>query len=348
MNKNILVIENENIDDDIRRFVSTLEDENSKTYIFEHLRFIPKNVEKLKECLKTVVITDIIFKTTWLYKDITFELYKLISKLPQSLNIWSLTDNSVSCNILSSISINTRQEYNNYISMQRHNIYNYCMVEPIKEEWILNDVILDEFLEKIEQKEYEQESIEKEKSLLKAELESIMKFPTKEYVQIVDIKDFGSEWSNLKKDDIVPILKTPSTDSSPLWGVWVAGKTEPVKLLNSDFQQEYIYLGIKKENEQFKLTANGIAKEIVSCVRNTGLNRNSMIAMLTVKINRKLDFENDDTLHSWITREILDFANVPRRFYRNHFKNQLEKYYKNHTYFREFDRYEEQKYIQII
>lgn len=345
--KKLLVLENEHLSHNDKEYVTRFDGE---VIIVDKLRYSTNSIIKLKEILVNNIITDIFFSTTWLYRDTTFKLYNIIKKLSYSVNFWISSGNDNPCyKILDAIQINTRKEYDEYLSLKKHNFY---LIYPYgkfgedftKHEWILKDEILDEFLEKIEDQEIIEEDKKNIDNLISLELENIMKTSTNHYVKICNIEAFGSEWNNLKKDDIVPVLKTPSSDKSPLWGVWVAGKTEPVKLLNSDFKKEFSYMGILQENKSYKLNCKGLAKEMISSIYNTGLDKNTMISMLAIKINRKLGLNKyENNLHAWLTYEILDFAEIPRRHYRAYFEEQLNKYYKDHTFFKELNSIDEPK-----
>ncbi len=324
--QNLLVLEHDSISEELNNYLVR----ESKNYdnIFKFERLFGSKYLELKEFLKTNLITHIIFQTTWLRKDSTEYLYQLISKLPQDLVIFTCTDSNVSLEILDAIELNTKEQLEVYLNMQRHKIFQvnfYNRQELKKQEWVItNNPVLKEAEDKI--------------AILKnqeTELKEIFNRPKAEYVKIGKVTAFGKEWSNLKEGDIVPLLRTPSTDTSPYWGVWVQGLTEPVKLLNSDFQIEYEYLGKKQENGTFKLTAEGIAREIVSSVRNTGDSKKEWVNLLKQQINRLNLFVNEsNTLHSFV-QEKLDTLGIPRRHYRNYFKNKLEEYNKTYSYIRE-------------
>lgn len=354
----LLVLENEGIDSCFQREIDSkaIEISAEKVYIVEHLLHNEEKMKELKNIVETNIITDIMFETTGLYRSSIQSFYKLLSTLPQRLTIWNYSAESTCELVRNSIEIETRQELDLFLSLKRHNYYHSTIHHELEDEpevWELPENDLKEILADIEIGEVvEKDKLQKEE-LQKEELNFIMNNPTKEYVMIRKINACGSEWSELKDGDIVSILKRPSTDSSPNWGVWVKGKTEPVKLLNSDFQREYEYLGKKSltivngENE-YALTALGLAREIISCKRNTGIEMNPDIGMLTVKINRLFDFlsKKEYTLHEFITEE-LDRLEIPRRFYRDYLERQLKKYLDSHSYFKELNRMEESNLLNF-
>jgi hypothetical protein len=57
--------------------------------------------------------------------------------------------------------------------------------------------------------------------------------------ELAYIAAVGSEWSVLKKGDIVDEIDNSEMDPKPDRGIWVWGKTEPVKLLNEHPYNEY-------------------------------------------------------------------------------------------------------------
>lgn len=355
--KTLLIIENESISDLVlktERNIKKHYEEQGLEYKcikIDRLRYDSSQVEELKRVITTELITDILFYTTWVYWDSTANLYNIISKVPQSLTIWNYSDSNVSSKILDAIDINNRKEYNTYMSLVKHNVLNVNsygdVLEFEEEKWITQSDALTEALEQIEVEEAKEQDLLEKNELNKLELISIMKSPTNHFVKILNISAFGKQWSNLREGDIVPILKTPSTDPSPNWGVWVAGLDEPVKIVNSE-TLEYEYLG-KKDGDGYKLTAKGLAKEIVACVRNTGIEKNSMIGMLEVKINRINDScEDESEIHEFLTYELLDFASIPRRKYRAYFEPKIKEYYNKHKYFSEISRGNESYFKQIL
>ena len=61
-------------------------------------------------------------------------------------------------------------------------------------------------------------------------------------VLIKKIQACGPEWSLLKEGDIVDELDCSEIDDCPQRGIWVMGKTEPVKLLNDSGYDEWEYV----------------------------------------------------------------------------------------------------------
>jgi hypothetical protein len=284
----------------------------------------------------------------------------MLSQVPYGMEIYSMSEYNLSEQVLKAIDINTIAELDTYLSMaDKHKVYNLGYtgrsedLEP--EAWVTESPILDTALEDIEIKEAEELDKQNLLDLQKKELQAIMLKPTDSYVRVGVVKVFNSEFDNLKEGQIVPILRTPSTDKSPNWGVWVAGVTEPVKLINSDGEREYEYIGRRTqgvcdklpEDCDYVLEAEGLAREIISCKRHTGFGENTMIGMLTVKINRMGEYTEDGDIQGFVQWELLDFAGVERRGHRSYFTNKLADYYKNHTFFKELNRQEEQKFINL-
>ncbi len=332
----LLIIENDKVSDLVLKIAKQF---NKEVIIIDRLMYDDSKFIELINVIETKNITDVLFCTTWLYQYITRDIYKIMKTIKNIVNFWCITYENPCQKILEAIEINNRLEYKEYLNLSKHNFYKIWnnIKDFTKYEWILQDNILKEFLQNIEIEEDKLENLKEMNDLKILELKSIMSNPTNNYVKISNIQAFGQEWSNLKKDDIVSILKTPSTDTSPNWGVWVTGKTEPVKLINSDGYREYEYIG-KLINSQYVLTAKGLAREIVSCKKNEGLDKSSMIGMLTVKINRISEYIKDKKdIHSFLTYEILDFADIPRRKYRSYFEPKLLEYYNNIPFFKELD-----------
>jgi hypothetical protein len=61
-------------------------------------------------------------------------------------------------------------------------------------------------------------------------------------VLIKKIQAVGPEWSLLKEGDIVDELDCSEIDDCPRRGIWVMGKTEPIKLLNDSGYDEWEYV----------------------------------------------------------------------------------------------------------
>jgi hypothetical protein len=357
--KTLLVIENESLGTDVLHIAQEITQEGEwETIKIDRLKYSDEQVNKLKEVLSTKKVDALLFQTTWTYWDSTAHLYSMLSKLPYSVDIYNMSEHNLSLEVLKSIDVKTREELNLYLSMTKHKVFNlgYTGHRGAYEEevWYTSSEELEEAIEEIEIKEAEELDKQNLLDLQKKELEAIMLKPTDSYVRVGVVKVFNSEFDNLKQGDIVPILRTPSTDKSPNWGVWVAGVTEPVKLINSDGEREYEYIGRSTANDfckvvgrDFRLEAEGLAREIVSCKRHTGFGENTMIGMLTVKINRMGEFMNGGDIQGFVQHELLDFAGVERRFNRSYFTNKLADYYKHHTFFKELNRQEEQKFINL-
>lgn len=354
--KHILVIENENLDPQHMRFLESLQKnhyrDDCETYIVDRLRFDKKKKEELLKIIKTKPITDIFFYSTFIYQDSTAELYDILSKLPQTLTVWSIYS-SCCREILEAIDIETREQYDRYMSMKRHVFNTYLSyyvddntsIEFEQEDWIVEDRRLDRALDRIEIKEAEEEDKKNKEELLKLELQEIYKRPTNTYVRVGKLRAYGSEFTTLKEGDIVPILRNPSTDENKHWGVWVRGKTEPVRLLNDQFYLEFEMLGVKQDDGSFKLGVRDLAREILSA---NGRGKSDVeYQMLCLIINRFLYLDKyDNNLYNWFTSEILDKNEIPRRLYRSYFFKKIEEYKGAYRWFMEIDKHEENRILQ--
>jgi hypothetical protein len=151
--------------------------------------------------------------------------------------------------------------------------------------------------------------------------------PTGRKVRILDIYAHGQEWSVLKRDMVVDELDCIFMDTDPSTGVWVMGRTEPVKLLNNDSQGT--------EWEYVEPDCLGLALEILSMMGQRS-NRD-WIGIMPHWINRVVPTilhgdMGEGTLWRQLT-DLLDSHGVPRRHFRHLINDKLVKWGKDHSFF---------------
>ena len=146
-------------------------------------------------------------------------------------------------------------------------------------------------------------------------------------VRIMKIEAQGSQWSLLKEGMVVPELDCSEIDPNPKRGIWVMGKDEPVKLLNSDGYQEWQY---------GDLTAYGLAREFFA--RGNALDKTDLINVVYVWINGgSIGLMDGGELWEWCDT-LCGTIGVERRGNRSYFEKRLQEYGKKYTYFREIAR----------
>lgn len=314
----LLVLENGVVEGFLEKRINQYKGE---VVIADHLH-TPEGFKRLKHYLKIYEFTDVLFSTTWLYQDVTEQLYKLLTQIPYSLNIYSIGNENPCEKILDVVDVKNETDLNTYFSVSKHNFYTmqYQFEDAQKHEWIKHHPKVDEFVRTV--------NFQKDAS---NHLKEIYNSPTNEYVLIRSVNASGKEFDVLNEGDIVPILPTPKTDEKPFWGIWVRGASEPVKLINSNFNIEYEYLGEKIDEETFKLKCKGITKEIFSASSKQNMNELYLFILITInRIGSLSDLEIYDTI-----QKILDNLDIPRRFYREYFYQKLLKYKSQYTYFKE-------------
>ena len=142
-------------------------------------------------------------------------------------------------------------------------------------------------------------------------------------VKIKKINAVGSEWSDLKEGDIVDELNCLSIDPNPSRGVWVMGKTEPVKLLNDSGYEEWEYA---------ELNATGLAREFFS--RGSSLDKTDLLNLVADWIKNVSGRLNETDLWVWCDN-LCNTVGVERRGNRSYFDRRLKEYRGKYTYFKE-------------
>lgn len=326
----LLVLENGYVDEFLEKRIKQYKGE---VVIADNLHS-PEGFKKLIHYLSIHEFTDVLFLTTWLYQDITEKLYNLLTKIPYSLNIYSIGNENPCLKILEAIDVKNGKELDEYMSVSKHNFYTmqYRFKDAQKHEWIVKENSkVEEFIRNV--------NFQKDTS---NHLKDIYNSPTNEYVLIKKVNACGKEFDILNEGNIVAILPTPKTDEKPFWGIWVKGATEPVKLINSNFNIEYEYLGEKQKDGSFKLKCEGLTKEIFSSSNKSNIN--SLFSLVLIMFNRIGGSSDIEIYHT--LQEILDTLEIPRRFYREYFYQKLLKYKSEHTYSKELSTVVENSLIQ--
>ena len=149
---------------------------------------------------------------------------------------------------------------------------------------------------------------------------------TRRWVKIKKIQAFGHEWSLLKEGDVVQELDCSSIDPNPAKGVWVMGRTEPVKLLNSDGYEEWEY---------DKLSAYDLAREFFA--RGNKLDTDPLLIDAVGAWINSVGRYSDSQIWEWCDN-LCSTIGLERRGNRSYFDRRLKEYRSKYTYFMEFSR----------
>jgi hypothetical protein len=136
----------------------------------------------------------------------------------------------------------------------------------------------------------------------------------------------GPEWSLLKEGDIVDEIERPKDDPNIFRGIWVRGLTEPVKLLNEAPYREFTFETMKAET---------LATEFFSMSNREGEEERELLMW-------RINSMDDTTDINDFSTEICDYLGIERRHNRAIIRDQLTKYRKKFTFFKEknpLDRY---------
>jgi len=138
----------------------------------------------------------------------------------------------------------------------------------------------------------------------------------------------GKQWSKLKEGNIVDELDCSEIDPNPKMGIWVMGLDEPVKLLNSDSNEEWKYSELKSDclSREFFARGNALDKIELIDVVSDWICYGNLAKLSSCEI-----WEWCDNLCNTI--------GIERRGNRNYFEKRLNEYRKKHTYFLEKKRY---------
>lgn len=137
----------------------------------------------------------------------------------------------------------------------------------------------------------------------------------------------GKQWATLKEGDVVDQLEYGINDPRPGRGVWVWGASEPVKLVNDDFHDEWAFHEPKARDLAVwigKATGdiNEVPPEIIREIE------------LWIQNNASPVKTSDGDRWFWIT-ETVDILKIPRRHYRTLFNSFLTEYGKRYHFFKE-------------
>lgn len=279
-------------------------------------RVIDRASQNKKEVYESALWADsIFFASTFLYSDEVKGVGDLLLKIPQSKNIYGYctSGNPLQYEIEDIWSLKELSD------MSHHNLFE--ITRDHLEGNILEDT---SWAKEIDLKAYVEAWKEEEEERVKKN----QGFPkTGRSVRIMKIEAQGSQWSLLKEGMVVPELDCSEIDPNPKRGIWVMGKDEPVKLLNSDGYQEWQYED---------LTAHGLAREFFA--RGNALDKTDLIRAVEGWINGgSIGLMDGGKLWEWCDT-LCSTIGVERRGNRSYFEKRLQEYGKKYTYFREIAR----------
>lgn len=129
--------------------------------------------------------------------------------------------------------------------------------------------------------------------------------PTGRKVKIKQLQYFGPESVDLKEGMIVDEIDNHLADSTQLRGIWVWGKTEPLKLLNENRYNEY---------EIVAMTIDDLIDEIIQVIeiKPTAGNKYTILGVLKC---------GDELIASEMANEICQIFDVPKRGNRGRLAN---------------------------
>lgn len=279
-------------------------------------RVIDQASQHKKEVFEGALWADsIMFASTFLYSDEVKGVGDLLIKIPQSKNIYGycMSGNPLICEVENLWSLKELSD------MSHHRLF------EISHSYIDEDLGDDyPWAKEIDLKAYAEDwKYEEEERAMKNQGYK----KTGRSVRIMKIQAQGSQWSNLKEDMIVPELDCSEIDQNPKRGIWVMGKDEPVKLLNSDGYQEWQYEDLKAEC---------LAREFFA--RGNALDKTALIEVVAGWINGgSIGMMEGGKLWEWCDN-ICETVGVERRGNRSYFEKRLLEYGKKYTYFTEIPR----------
>lgn len=323
----VAVIENEDLQMEycLGKFVTRLRGEGIDVVVVNRAY-----TDHMREALMKAVTEcqTILFESQFMYQDQVASVAKLFSKLP-SKQIFGHGVNDripVEQGLADCL---TNEELGN---MSHHKLYE---VEDWFNMYFEDDEDDDTFkiteidLNKYKRKARAEELLRERKILNKVrddEHEKIFKIRTAKgtgrMVKIKTLQSCGDEWSELKEGSVVEELDCIHFDPNPNTGVWVMGKTEPVKLLNNLPYDEWEY-----DNAD----SLAIGLEILS-IMNEKANPSWLQIMPRWVNQAKFDGTNDGESHIELT-QLLDTFKIPRRGYRSLIERRLATWSKTHKFF---------------
>lgn len=151
------------------------------------------------------------------------------------------------------------------------------------------------------------------------------RFKTK--VLIKKIQAVGPQWSNLKEGDIVDELDCLEIDDCPQRGIWVMGKTEPVKLLNDSGYDEWEYV----EPNCYDLADEFFSRGAANSEKNHDLKK--LIGDYIGKCTGSLKMTDAEL---WdFCDQLCSNIGVERRGNRHYFERRLQEHRKRFVYFKD-------------
>ena len=181
--------------------------------------------EKQKEVFTESLNADaIFFSSTFLYPADVRGLGNLIKNIKEPKLIFGHSMDS------GSVQVNIEKIWNVYelLEFSHHKIFEINNTILSNDDWC-KPIDMDVYRKEVEK--LEEERIKRNNGYRRISVNVLIK----------KIQAVGPEWSLLKEGSVVQELDCSSIDTDKKRGIWVMGKTEPVKLLNSDGYDEWEY-----------------------------------------------------------------------------------------------------------
>jgi len=211
----------------LKRFMREFKGEvNEMTSLFQ------KSKEEIFKAINES--SDIACQTVFVQQsyDMLFEMAKILSRVPESKNIWISYGRDLEEKLRSEL------DDSEFYAIKHHNIYSISNDYDFEDVDDNVNLLLDfsDIIEREQQRLDEETKKAEDLRILKLELKNRT---TGRKVKIKKIVANNSEFANLKEGDIVDEIDASVLDPNPNRGIWVYGITEPVKLLNEDNYREY-------------------------------------------------------------------------------------------------------------
>lgn len=166
----------------------------------------------------------ILFSSTFLYPSQVKAIGNIFKKIDDTKLIFGHSMDSASVQV----NIEKIWTVHELVEFSHHKLFEIKSTVLSNDDWC-TPINMDVYQNEVDR--LEQERIKRNKGYKKIS----------ENILIKKIQAVGPEWSLLKEGDIVQELDCSDIDPDKKRGIWVMGKTEPVKLLNSDGYDEWEY-----------------------------------------------------------------------------------------------------------
>ncbi len=287
--------------------IKDLNEKGIETKIFDraHLR-----VNELPEFINWC--DSIFFYSTFIYKDQIEIFYKLLSQMPPK-KVYGMASGDLMEQLKETFTIEQ------LAVLSKHEVNELTYSRILKED----------FYRKLDMSVFQKRIEEKEKQRLK-NISGIQLSGRK--ILVKTIQAFGKEWENIKEGDILDELdfykcETLYNRQSTMGGrgVWVQGKTTPVKLINDSGYDEFEFINPGCIELGIEFFSKGAKTHL----------RSSM-ATVQLWIYKVAPFHETTDADIWQWCDILcNMLGVERRGNRHYFEKKLQEYRSKYKTFRE-------------